>query len=97
MPAYVICTYDIADPKGYEPYVPSVMPLLQKHGGEVLAADFAAKSVEGQAPSVQVILKFPSEEAAQRWYDDPEYVRVRQVRLNSTKNGALIFVKAATA
>lgn len=33
MPAYVICSYDIADPKGYEAYVPGVMPLLQKHGG----------------------------------------------------------------
>lgn len=95
MPVYVICTYDIADAKGYEPYVPSVMPLLQKYGAEVLAADFSAKAIEGCPPSVQVILKFETEEAAQRWYHDPEYTRVKQIRLDSTKNGSLVFVRQA--
>ena len=95
MPAYVICSYDIADPKGFEAYVPSVMPLLQKHGAEVVVADFSAKAVEGRPPSVQVILKFETEEAAERWYHDPEYTRVKQIRLDSTKNGSLVLVKQA--
>ena len=32
MAVYVVATYDIADPKAYEPYVPQVMPLLAKYG-----------------------------------------------------------------
>jgi len=95
MPAYVICSYDIADPKGFEAYVPGVMPLLQKHGAEVVVADFSAKVVEGRPPSVHVILKFESEEAAERWYHDPEYTSVRQIRLDSTTNGSMVFVKQA--
>ena len=43
MAVYVIATYDIADPKAYEPYVPQVMPLLAKHGAEILVADFGAQ------------------------------------------------------
>ena len=95
MPAYVICSYDIADPKGFEAYVPGVMPLLQKHGAEIVVADFSAKAVEGRPASVQVILKFESEEAAERWYHDPEYTPVKQIRLASTKNGSMVFVKQA--
>ena len=38
--AYFIATYDITDPKGYEPYVPGVIPLLQKHNCEILVADY---------------------------------------------------------
>ena len=93
MQTYVICSYDIANAEGYKPYVPSVTPLLQKHGAEIIAADFSAKVVEGPASSVQVILKFPSEEDAERWYNDPEYVEVRKIRLTTTKNGSLVFVK----
>lgn len=92
MAFYAICTYDIADAKGYEPYVPSVMPILQKHGAEVIAADFSAQALEGQPPSVQVILKFADKETALNWYNDPEYTRVKQIRLNATKNGSLVLV-----
>ena len=39
MTVYVIATYDIADPAGFEPYVPGVVPLIQKHGGEIIVMD----------------------------------------------------------
>jgi uncharacterized protein (DUF1330 family) len=93
MAVYAICSYDIADAKGYEPYVPSVLPILQKHGAEVLAADFGAKVLEGRPPSVQVILKFETEDAALRWYEDPEYTEVKKIRLNSTSSGSLTLVR----
>ncbi|MGE3176643.1 MAG: DUF1330 domain-containing protein [Vicinamibacterales bacterium] len=93
MAVYAICSYDIADAKGYEPYVPSVLPILQKHGAEILAADFGAKVLEGRPPSVQVILKFENEEAVLRWYQDPEYAEIRRIRLDSTSNGSLVLVR----
>lgn len=83
-------------PKAYEPYVPSVLPILEKHGAEILAADFTATALEGKPPSVQVILKFASEEAALAWYHDPEYTRVKQVRIGSTENGSLVIVRPST-
>lgn len=93
MSVYVIVTYDIVDPKGYEGYVPGVLPLLQKHGAEILVADYEAKALEGRAPGVNVVLKFHSEEAARNWYNDADYGPVKQIRLNSTKNGSIVLTK----
>lgn len=93
MSVYVIVTYDIADPKGYEGYVPGVSPLLMKHGAEVVVADYEAKTIEGKAPGVTVVIRFDSEEAAMGWYNDPAYVPVRQIRWNSTTNGMAALAK----
>ena len=93
MSVYVIATYDITDPKGYEGYVPGVVALLQKHGAEILVADYEAQALEGRSPGVNVVVRFPSEEAARNWYNDPAYGPVKQIRLNSSQNGAIIMAK----
>ena len=93
MSVYVIGTYDIIDPKGYEGYVPGVLPLLEKHGAKILVADFEARALEGRAPGVNVVLQFDSEEAARRWYNDADYGPVKQIRLRSTRNGAIVLAK----
>ncbi len=66
MTAYIIASYDIVDPK-YEGYVPGVVQLLQKHGAEILVAEFDAQALEGDKRSVYVVLRFKSEEAALGW------------------------------
>jgi uncharacterized protein (DUF1330 family) len=93
MAVYVIVGYDITDPKGYEGYVPGVVPLLQKHGAEILAADYESKPLEGEPRKVNVVLKFHSEEAARNWYNDPAYGPVRQIRLDSTQGGYIVMAK----
>ena len=90
MAVYVIVSYDIADPKAFEPYVPGVFPLLQKHGAEILVADFGAKAIEGEKQGVYVVLKFESEEAAMNWYNDPDYEPIRKIRFDSTVNGTMV-------
>lgn len=97
MSVYVIAGYDIDNPAGYEGYVEGVLPLLRKHGAEILVADFDAKALEGRAPGVNVVLRFDSEQAARNWYNDPDYVPVKQIRLNSTKNGSIVLAKEFTA
>ena len=93
MSVYIIASYDIEDPSVYEGYVPGVLPLLQKHGVEVLVADYEAKTLEGQGRGVNVVLKFESEEAAMNWYNDPDYEPVKRIRLDSTKNGTVVLAK----
>lgn len=93
MSVYVIVSYDITDPKAFEGYPPGVMPLLQKHKAEVLVGDFEAKPLEGRTAGVHVVLKFSSEEAARNWYNDPDYAPLKQIRLNSTKNGSAVIAK----
>lgn len=93
MRAYIIATYDIADPEGYEGYVPGVIPLLEKHGAEILVADYDARALEGSKRSVYVVLRFQTEEAALDWYNDPAYEAVRKIRLDSSDNGNLVLAK----
>lgn len=93
MPAYIIASYDIVDPKGYEGYVPGCVPLLQKHVARVLAADYGAHVLEGEKRSVHVVLQFDSEEAALRWYQDPAYSPVRKLRLDSCANHSLVLAR----
>ena len=94
MSVYFIASYDIEDPKAYDDYVPGVVPLLEKHGGEVVVADYDARTVEGQGRGVYVVLKFESEEVALNWYNDPDYGPVKQIRLDSTKNGTAVLAQA---
>ena len=93
MSVYMILSYDIEDPQGYEGYVPGVIPLLQKHNAEILVVDYEATSIEGEARGVNVVLKFESEEAAMKMYHDPAYQPVKQIRLDATKNGTLLLAK----
>jgi hypothetical protein len=58
---------------------------------------YFGESGRGSPSERQVILKFETEEAAERWYHDPEYTRVKQIRLDSTKNGSLVFREASRA
>jgi uncharacterized protein (DUF1330 family) len=95
--AYVLGSYDIVDPEGYEGYVPGVLPLLEKHGAEVLVAEFDAHPLEGSRRSVYCVLKFESEEAALRWYNDPAYQPVKRLRVDSSSNGSMILAKAFVA
>ena len=93
MSVYVIVSYDIADPKLFETYFPGVVPLLQKHGAEILVVDSEAKTLEGESRGVNVIVRFESEEAAMNWYNDPDYVPVKKIRTDSTENGTLALAK----
>lgn len=97
MSVYFIASYDIEDPEAYESYVPGVVPLLEKHGAEILVADYDAKAIEGHGRGVNIVLKFESEAAAMNWYNDPDYRSVKQIRLDSTKNGTAIFAKQFVA
>ena len=93
MSIYMILSYDIEDPQGYEGYVPGVIPLLQKHNAEILVADYEATSIEGEAQGVNVVLRFESEEAAMNMYNDPAYQPLKKIRLDATKNGTLLLAK----
>ncbi len=93
MTAYIIASYDIVDPKVYEGYVPGVVPLLQKHGAEILAAEYDAQPLEGEKRSVYVVLRFKSAEAALGWYTDPAYEAVKKIRLDSCDNSSLVLAK----
>ena len=93
MAAYFIVSFDITDAEAYEDYPPGVIPLLEKHGAEILVADYEARAIEGEARGVNVVLRFETEEAAMNWYNDPEYAPVKQLRFDTTANTTVHLAK----
>jgi uncharacterized protein (DUF1330 family) len=92
--AYILVSYDIRDAEGFEGYVPGVLPLLERHGAEILVADFDVKPIEGNKHGVYVVLRFESEDAALAWYNDSAYEPVRKIRLTSCDNNHIVLAKA---
>jgi uncharacterized protein (DUF1330 family) len=91
MAAYFIAQYVVTDPKLYREYQTAAAPTIQASGGEVVAFDVAAKTIEGTPPGPQtVIVKFASTEAAKAWYESPAYQAVVGKRLASTEGFAVI-------
>jgi uncharacterized protein (DUF1330 family) len=91
MAAYFIAQYVVNDPKLYREYQAAAAPTIQAAGGEVVAFDVAAETIEGTPPGPQtVILKFESPEAARTWYASPAYQAIVGKRLAATKGFAVI-------
>ena len=92
MAVYYVGSYDIENMEEFQKYPPRVAALLPKYGGEVLASDIHAISLEGNAKTMNAIVKFPSKEAALGMYNDPEYQEIKKIRINSVKNCTMILV-----
>ena len=91
MTAYLVASYRITDPAGYEPYVPAVVPQLMAADCEILVADYASQALEGAPDAVTVILKFASKAAAMAWFDSPEYQAIKHLRTDNSE-GAMVLV-----
>jgi uncharacterized protein (DUF1330 family) len=92
MAVYLVTSCDITDPEKYAPYVPNVIPILEKYGAEIIAGDKNAITVDGDARDLTVIIKFPAPEALNELISDPDYQPWLETRLASTTNRATIIV-----
>ena len=91
MAAYFIAQYVVHDPTLYREYQVAAGATIQQAGGEVVAFDVAAETVEGTPPGPQtVIVKFASTQAAKDWYGSPAYQAVVGKRLASTTGFAVL-------
>ena len=79
--AYVIANVDVHDPVQYEEYKRLSTIAMQAHGAEVCIRGGKVEVLEGDwNPSRFVMLKFPSVEAAHKFYDSAEYEAAIQAR-----------------
>lgn len=85
MPGYVIAHFTVHDPETYARYRSSVGPTLAQHGAKPLVISHQCTVLEGSPRQQTVIIEFESVEAAQRWYDSPEYRKVIHLRTSSTE------------
>ncbi len=93
-PAFVIANLIIRDKEEYAKYEKGFFPLLKKHGGSFFTFDDNIKHFEGSDPRTgrMVIFQFPSEAAADAWYNDPEYQALSEHRRAATDLVSLTMV-----
>ena len=81
MSVYVVALIRITDRESYAAYERRFMAVLTPFAGEVLAVDDAPQALEGAWPGQRtVLLRFPDNYAARRWYDSPAYQEIARDR-----------------
>jgi len=79
--AYWIARVDVADPEQYKAYVAANAEPLRKHGGRFIVRGGKFENPEGASRARNVIVEFPSFEAAHDCWHSPEYQRAVALRL----------------
>lgn len=91
MAAYVIAEIEVTDPATFDEYRPLAGSSVAQYGGTYVVRGGKTLSLEGGwNPGRIVVLQFDSVEAAQTWYDSPEYQKCLPLRLASSKGKSII-------
>ena len=98
-PAYIIVEMHISDPEQYKQYMAAAPAAVKAAGGEYLVRGGRLETLEGDwQPHRLAMLRFPSFEAAKRFYDDPgDYARIRKLRAGATEYFNMILVEGVAA
>jgi uncharacterized protein (DUF1330 family) len=90
---YFVAVHNVTDPDQLREYVAAATG-----GGlgsaEVVVADEAATTYEGDSRSRVVILRFPNQEAVDEWYRSEAYQKALPLRLNATSDNWAGVVRA---
>ncbi|MCX7348557.1 MAG: DUF1330 domain-containing protein [Alphaproteobacteria bacterium] len=77
---YWIAHVTVTDPKQYQHYASGTREAFQKYGANILARGGAFHQMEGDGHPRNVVIEFPSLQAAVDCYDSPEYQAAKAKR-----------------
>ena len=96
MKAYVFGLLYMKSWEWYEKYYPETAKLISLHGGKYLASGVKPDMKEGENQrSAYVLLEFPDLESAERWYEDPKYQPLIDLR-NSGGRSEIFVIPGGT-
>ena len=85
MKCYLVLDLKVVNLNDFMTYVKNIPAFLKKHGGKYIVEGVEPILLEGDwHPERLVILEFPSRQAAESFYTDPEVQPMFDVRRNST-------------
>ncbi len=91
MPAYMIVQLKVTDPDKFAGYRSAVPAVVEAFGGRYLVRGGAVEVLEGSHDGRRVVVfEFPSVEAIKRFWNSPEYARVKPLRENAAEVDAWI-------
>ena len=77
---YWIGRVDVADAEGYKPYVEANAEPFKKYGAHLLVRGGRFENPEGSSRTRNVVIEFPSYQAALDCWHSPEYQRAAKLR-----------------
>ena len=81
MPAFLIADIDVHDDEAYRAYREANPAIVRQFGGRYIALGGEVQVLEGDwQPRRTVIIEFPDMDAINRFYNSPEYERLRPIR-----------------
>jgi len=80
MSAYVLAEIEITNPEGYKEYTTTVPATIAKYGGRFLVRGGEFENPEGGHRARNIVLEFPTYEAARECWRSPEYQEAAKLR-----------------
>jgi len=80
---YWIGRVDVTDAEAYKRYVAANAKAFAKYGARFLVRGGTFEAVEGKARARNVVIEFPSYDAAIECYRSPEYAEALAIRLDA--------------
>jgi uncharacterized protein (DUF1330 family) len=91
---YVIAQVEVTDPAGFEVYRGLVPATIEQYGGRYAIRGGQVTALEGGwDPKRLVMLRFPSADRAQAWWESPEYAEAKALRQRTART-ILVVVQA---
>ena len=81
MSCYFVAQIDVRDREEYQKCLAGFDAIFSQYKGIVVAVDEDPVVLEGEWPYTRsVIIRFPNEDEARRWYESPEYGELKKHR-----------------
>jgi uncharacterized protein (DUF1330 family) len=77
---YWIARIDVSDPEPFKAYAAGATEAVNKYGGRYLARGGAYQGLEGETRARNVVIEFPSMQAAIDCWNSPEYQAAKKHR-----------------
>ncbi|QFT77124.1 DUF1330 domain-containing protein [Erythrobacter sp. THAF29] len=86
--AYLVSEIAPSDMGSYRAYLQAVLPIIQSFGGRVLVSPFdPSQVIEGRELEGRLaVIEFPSATARDAFWNSPEYLAVKHLRLDNAKS-----------
>lgn len=90
MSAYMVVELEVTDAEAYAAYSRLAVPMIQRFGGQVLAASDAVTALEGEPARRLIIIAFESDAQARTFYESPEYQTQQPLRVRAARSRLLL-------